>query len=281
MPRIIPACLVMFGFAGMVAGVDPQTPPAPLKAPPAKMDPPKAEPKKTEKTDPAEAHALAAVLRDLLAKNLPDPLCKSNQNWGHQKAVTVVIRHREGLRFWSEPVQEMRNDGVWRRVAVHIPDPSKVTLAVTELTHPEECKVLATVGVIAERVEVKFEQQVWRNGLRLYAGETRGHCKGSLIIKAEVISKAEFKKGSLFPDVSLRIRATEAQLGYDDLVIDHTAGLDGEAAKAIGDLAIRTIKAIKPDLEHELLEKADAAIVKAAGTKEVKGSLDSLMKQKK
>src|SRR5262249_34248457 len=161
------------------------------------------------KTDPAEAAALAQVLRNLLQKNLPDPLSQSSQNWGNQKAMTVINRHREGLRIWSEPVQEIRNDGVWRRIAVRVPEPEKITLAVTELTHPQEGKINATVGIIAERVEVKFEQQVWRNGLRLYGGETRGHCKGELLIMVEATTKTEYKPGAFLPEVKLTVKATE------------------------------------------------------------------------
>jgi hypothetical protein len=265
-------CALAFALAATVA-VTAAEPPKPL----AKTDAKKPEPRKG---DPAEAHALAKVLRDLLVKNLPDPLSKANQNWDHQKAITVIHRHREGLRVWSEPVQEMVNDGVWRRYETRIPDPAKIVLAVTELTFPEEGKVLATVGVIAERVDVKFEQQVWRNSVRLYGGETRAHCKGSLLLTVEVTSKTEFKKGAFLPEVTLKVKATEAHLGYEDVVVDHTAGLDGEAAKALGDVAIRTVKAVKPDLEGDLLTKANAAIVKAAGSRELRVALDSLLKKK-
>lgn len=286
MNRVV-VCVVALslGFVVVAAADDPKTP-IPLKAPPQKdakgAGKAKAEAKPDPKaTDRAEADALAAVLRELLQKNLPDPLTRTSQNWDHQKAVTVVKRHREGLRIWTEPVQEMQNDGVWRRITVRVPDSSKVVLAVLELTHPEENKMLATIGVQAERVDVHFEQQVWRSGLRLYGGETRGHCKGSLLVKVEVTTKTELKKGAFLPDVYLKMRATEAQLGYNDLVIDHTAGLDGDAAKALGDLAVKMIKSLKPDLERDLLEKGNAAIVKAAGTREVKTSLDMLLKLKK
>ena len=232
------------------------------------------------KTDPAEAEALATVLRDLLKKNLPDPLSKSNHNWGHQKGVTVTLHHLDGLRLWSESVQEMRNDGHWQRTDIRIPDRDKIALAVTELTHPEEGKMLVTVGAVAERVELQFEQQIWRNGLRLYAGETRGHCKGALTLKAEFTTKTEFKKGSLLPEITLKLQVTSAELFYEKLVVDHTAGLNGEAAKALGDLTIHIVKVIKPHLEKDLLEKAEAAIVKATHTKDLTITLDKLMKPK-
>ncbi len=233
------------------------------------------------RTDAAEAEALTKVLRELLKKNLPDPVTKSNHNWGHQKAVTTTVLHRDGFRFWTEQVQEMKNDGTWRRAEIRIPDQDKIAVAVTELTHPEDGKMFVTVSAVAERVDLHFEQQIWTNGLRLYGGETRGHCKGALTLKAEVITKTEFKPGSFFPNISLKLQVTKAEVFYEKLVVDHTAGLNGEAAKAIGDLTIQIVKAIKPNLEKDLLEKADAAIVKAAQKKELTLTLDKLMASKK
>ena len=209
-----------------------------LPSPFAKKDSPKA--------DPEEAAALTKVLRDLAKKKLPDPISKSGQNWGHQKAVTTIHRYREGLRIWSEAVQEFHNDGVWRRTTIRLPEPDKVALAVTELTHPEPGKMRATVAIVAERVDVRFEQQVWKNGLRLYGGETRAHCKGGLLLKAEVVSKSEVKKGSFLPEVTLKLRVTDADLYHENLVVDHTAGLDGDAARAIGDVLLDVVKAISP-----------------------------------
>lgn len=257
-----------------VAAADQKQPPKNSPAPKkdAKPDP--------TRTNPAEAEALTQVLRGLVKKHLPDPLVTTNLNWGHQKAVTVIRRHREGLRVWSEPVQELRNDGVWRRVTVRIPNPDKLALAVTELTHPADGKILVTVAHVAERVDIRLEQQVWRNGLRLYSGETRGHCKAALLLQAEVVTKTEFKKGSFLPDVSLTLKATKAELFYENLEIDHTAGVGGDLAEVLGDVLIRMAKAVKPDLEEELLAKANAAIVKAAGTRELNVALDQLLKLK-
>jgi hypothetical protein len=231
-------------------------------------------------TDPIEAEALTKVLRDLLAKNLPDPVTKSNHNWGQQKAVTTNVRHRDGMKPWTEQVEEMRNDGTWRRSEVRLPDRDKIALAVTELSHPEEGKMLVTVGVVAERVELMFEQQIWRKGLRLYSGETRGHCKGGLVLKAEITTKAEPKPGSLLPNIVLKVHVISAELYYDKLVVDHTAGLGGEAAKALGEFTIGIIKAVKPHLEKDLLEKAQASIVKAAQKNELTLTLDKLMAAK-
>lgn len=282
--NVIAACLALFSFpAAVYASDEPHIPAAILQMGGAPPPTTAATPVESEaqKTDPAEAEALAHVLRDLIAKLLPDPLCKSGHNWGHQKAVTVTKYQREGLRFYSESFQEMKNDGTWRRTEIRIPDKERIALAVTSLTHPEPGKMLVTVGAVAERVELHFEQQIWKSGLRLYSGETRAHCRGALVLKAEVNTKSELKKGSLLPDITLKLQVTSAELFYEKLIVDHTAGLSGEAAKAVGDLTIQIIKAVKPHLEKDLLEKADAAIVKAANSKELTLTLDKLMAKKK
>jgi hypothetical protein len=237
-------------------------------------------PSTSVKNNPAEAEALTQLLRSLLKKHLPDPLVTLQQNWGHQKAVTVVHRRREGLRVWTMPVQELRNDGVWRRITIRIPHPDQLALAVTELTHPEAGRINITVAHVVERIDFRIEQQVWRNGLRLYSGETRGHCKAGLLLRGEVVTQTTFKKGSFLPDVKITLKANGAELFYDKLEIDHTAGVGGDLAEIVGDSLIRLAKTLKPDLEKELIEKANTAIVKAAGTREFKGALDQLVQSK-
>jgi hypothetical protein len=64
------------------------------------------------------------------------------------------------------------------------------------------------------------------------------------------------------------------------LAVDHTLGVGGDAAKVLGEAAIKFAKAVKPSLEKDLLAKANAAVVKAADTKEVKIELDKLLSGK-
>lgn len=262
MPRHAAVLLALVAVASLVAAEPPQ--------PPIARTP-------TPRSNPAEAAALTKVLRDLAERQIPDPLSKSSQNWGRQKAYTRINRYREGLRIWSEPVQELRNEGVWRRTTVRLPEPEKLALAVTELTHPEPGKIHATVAMVAERVDLRFEQQVWRNGLRLYGGETRAHCKGGLVLKAEVVTRSEIKKGSFLPVFSMKLRLTDADLYYENLVVDHTAGVDGDLAKAIGDALIDLVKAVKPDIEKDLRARAETAVIKAVGNREFQLALEKLL----
>ncbi len=255
---------------------DPEPVPLPLPAPVPQALPLKA-PKGIEQPKPEEAVAIAKLLREMALQKLPDPLIKSKHEWGKQKEFAVgrvMLRNPKAL---PDAPRELFNDGLWRRFTVTARDPVEtLAVSITELVRPDENKLLVTLNVGMD-INFRMEQQLWKRGLMLYSGETRGHCKGAVQLKAVVSHTAEFKPGSLLPDIVLKVTTTEAKLFYDKLVIDHTAGLDGEDAKKMGDLVIDLVKSVKPDLEKQLLEKGNAAIVKAAGTKEVQVKLDKLM----
>ena len=135
----------------------------------------------------------------------------------------------------------------------------------------------ALFPVNAERI--KFEQQLWKSGVRVYGGETRARCKTILLLKCESTTKVT-KTDSFIPDVSFRMRVLDARLTYDDFVVEHTAGVGGEVAQALGDALHSTVKQIKPSLEKNMLEKANKAIVKAGDTKEVKLGIGKLLEGK-
>jgi hypothetical protein len=227
--------------------------------------------------DPADAAQLADTLRTLLLKYAPDPLVQSSHGWGGQKEYPVGGRFRGGR---GEPVTEKKNDGTWRRVAVRASNPAQsLTVALKDVASPEPGKLTFTAHVHVD-CDIKFEQQVWKKGVRLYSGETRGRCHAAAALKCEVTTRTEPRPGSFVPDVVFRVRVTEAQLFYDNLVIEHTAGIGGDGAKLLGDAVIHAVKQAKPSLERDLLAKANAAVVKAADTKEVRVSLGKLLEGK-
>jgi hypothetical protein len=221
-----------------------------------------------------DADRLADTLRTLLLKYMPDPIVQSAHGWGRQKEYAVGGRFRDGR---GESVTEMRNDGTWRRIAVRAPNPNQsLAVGIKDVAAPEPGKVTfnAHIGVDCD---IRFEQQIWKKGVRLYSGETRGRCHAAVSLKCEVTSRAEPKPGSFLPDLVFRVRVTDAQLFYDNLVVEHTAGVGGDAARLLGDALIGTVKQAKPSLERDLLAKANAAVVKAADTKEVRVSLGKLL----
>lgn len=256
---------------------EPEPIPLPLPAPMPKSIPLK-RPKQIEQPNPEEVAAISKLMRDMTLQHMPDPLVKANDGWGKQKEFVVgKVMLRNPNKFGPEVPRELFNDGLWRRFTVTARDPADTLgIGITELVRPEADKMLVTINVAMD-INFRMEQQLWVRGRQLYSGETRGHCTGAVQLKAVVTHKSEFKPGALLPDIALKVTTTEAKLFYDKIVIDHTAGLDGDDAKKVGDLVVDLVKSVKPELEKELLEKANAAIVKAAGTKEVKLQLDKLM----
>jgi hypothetical protein len=101
-----------------------------------------------------------------------------------------------------------------------------------------------------------------------------------LTLNCEAETRLE-KNGSWMPDAVFRLRVLKSDFRYDNLVVEHTAGIGGEAAKVLGDAMIQTVRQVKPSLERKLIEKANASIVKAGDTKEVRVSLLEMMSGKK
>ena len=228
----------------------------------------------------AETDVLAGHVRTLLLRHLPDPIVQSSPGWGNQKDFVDVKFHREGLKLRTERVKAPRNDGTWRRMAVRAVNPEQtLALGLLDVTSPEPGKITFT-AMIGLNCELKFEQQLWKSGARLYSGETRGRCRGALLLKCEATNRTEARPGALLPDLVMRLRVTEAQVFYEKLEITHTAGIGGDGAKILGAAIIDTVKQVKPSLERDLLAKANAAIVKAGDTKEVRVELNKMLEGK-
>jgi hypothetical protein len=270
------ALSLLTGCVALARQPEPEPLPLPLPAPdPIKLKAPKG----VEQPKLEEVAGITKVLRDMALQHMPTPLVTANDGWGKQKefAVGKVIL-RNPNKANPEMAREKFNDGLWRRFTVTARDPQKsLGIGITELVKPADDTMHATLNVAMD-IDFRMEQQFWVRGRQLYSGETRGHCRGAVQLKLTVVHKLEFKPGVLVPDVTVKVTTTDAKIFYEKIVIDHTLGLDGESAEKAGDLVIDLVKAVKPDLEKELLEKGNAAIVKAAGTQEFKLQLDKLAK---
>ena len=229
-----------------------------------------------------DTQVVAGVLRDLLVKNLPKPALESKSHWGEQKEVTTgVTFKRLGALYWEAvPQKGMRNDGHWQVFKGTVDKPEQTfKLAITDLKTGEPGKTTFKANLAAD-VAFDYEQQIWKSGARLYSGETRGTCKMGAALACEATSRLEPVPGNLVPALVVRFKVTAADLSYSDLAVDHTLGVGGDAAKVLGEAAIKFAKAVKPSLEKDLLAKANAAVVKAADTKEVRIELDKLLSGK-
>jgi hypothetical protein len=206
---------------------------------------------------------LAGNLRTFLLTGLPDPLFEDQRHWGKQK---------------KGPLGKMKNDGRWWKVRVTGRDLQDTLIVdLRDVQKPTTGKKTFSLFIMFDAA-VLLERQTWKLGMRLYSGSTRARVRFRLKLDCEVETRVEIAKGSWLPDTVFRLHVANADFGYDNLVVEHTAGVSGELAKVLGDAVISGMKHWKPSLERHLVAKANSAILKAGDTKEVRVGLSSLFK---
>src|SRR5262245_30609483 len=209
---------------------------------------------------------LSGTLKDLLLDALPNPLFEDAKHWN--------LQHRNLFG-------NLKNDGKWWKLRVEATAPKyRLQVEVRDLQPAGKNRQTFTVLVHMD-AGILLERQTWFNGLRLYSGSTRARVKLHLNLACEVVSRLETPKGSFIPDMILRASVPKSEFRYGDLVVEHTAGVGGEAAEVIGETVMKLIKQVKPSLERRLLDKANAAIIKAGDSKEVRIGLGGVSREKK
>lgn len=219
-------------------------PPAPAKRPPS----------------PAElaqtAATLATQFRAFVLEALPNPLFEDAKHWGTQ---------RKNIRG------KMKNDGRWYKLQIvgsNLRD--NLRLDVTDL---QKTPGRTTFNVLVQMpAAVLLERQTWKLGVRVYSGSTRARLRVALRLACEVQTRLD-KTDNWVPDLVVRFRITGSDFSYSDLVVEHTAGVGGDAAKLLGEMMISLVKAAKPNLQRDLAAKVNAAVLKAGQAKEVRISL--------
>ncbi len=250
---------VVLGLAGLLAAAGPGS-----AAPPPAPDP---------------TAALAANLRGLLVEALPTPLYEDASHWGQQRLVAGRTRWRgKGLHVHPEVEQVLKNDGRWWKVRGTASRPaSTLALDIRDVQKPEPGRLLFT-AFLATDADVELERQTWKQGVRFYSGSTRARLRVKLALRCEAVTRVE-TASRLLPEAVFRLRVLQADLGYDHLVVEHIAGVGGDGAKVLGEAVHAALRGLRPSLERDLLAKANAAIVKAGDTKEVRVSLTKLLKK--
>ncbi len=230
--------------------------------------------------NPNSLDALSGNLRGYLVRNLPTPLVETSQDWGRMKYVARGVEwHGQGLHVHPEVQRSHKNDGTWRKVSVSASNPADTL--VVDLRNPQfpEAGRMTFDAFVSFDARVLYDHQEWDRGHKLYDGSARARLRLKLALKCEATARLE-SSGSLLPDAVVRLRVTEARLGYDNFVMEHVAGLGGETAKLLGDAARGGLHRWHPSLERDLLAKADAALVKAGDTREVRVNLAALLTKK-
>jgi hypothetical protein len=219
---------------------------------------------------------LGAALKPLLMSALPPVLYEKSTNWGHQELAANGVRWH-GLR--AEVVKVPKNDGKWKKVRVTTQDlPRTLVVKLSDLQTLDADRQTFKV-YLAFQAGIEYEHQHWDLGVRLWSGSIRARVQLKIALECENLIRIEEGKG-LFPDVVFRLRVTKADVGYDNLVVEHIAGVGGSAARLTGDVLHRALQRWKPSLEREMLERANAAILKAGDTRELRIGLGGLAKKK-
>ncbi|MFL5328161.1 MAG: hypothetical protein ACJ8C4_04545 [Gemmataceae bacterium] len=215
---------------------------------------------------------LSQTLRTLLLQHLPAPLYQSQKDWGKTKDVKVfTFRH-------GKPVVERspRNDGLWREVRIDAINPHQtLVLEVRDFASPKPGVITFTLHIAGD-VQFEADQQQWESGIKMYGASIRARARVSATLHCEVTTKTEFK--NLLPDIVCQAKVLKSDVGYDNLHVEHVAGLGGDFAKVVGVAGHEMIHQWKPSIERHLLAKANEAMVKAVEKKEVRIRLAKLAK---
>jgi hypothetical protein len=220
--------------------------------------------------DDKDIEALERTLREMIVRNAPDPLFEKGYNWGHLEWVPRGLEwHGKVLPLRPRVQYSFKEDGVWRRLRLTAPNLNDtLILDIRNFRNGRDGTTLFDLDV-ALGVLVHYDQQTWQNGHRLYAGSVRARLRVKVLLTCAMTTQVEFGKAFL-PDVTFRLRVTKADLGHDNFVVEHAYGMGGDLAKKLGETAQAWLHERHPELEQELLRKANAAILKAGDTKEIK-----------
>ena len=223
--------------------------------------------------------ALAGSLRGFLIKAMPSPLYEDTRHWSLQKSVSEIKWRGQGVHVHPEKITMMKNDGRWWKVRVTADRLADTLVFDLRDAHIVEPGRMAFTAFVSFDTNAEYNRQTWHTGRRTYSGSIRARLRVKLTLHCEATAQLD-GGGGLLPDAVFRLRVLQAESGYDNLVVEHIAGVGGEAAKLLGDAAHASIKQWRPSMERDLLAKANAAIVKAGDTKEVRVSLAKVLGKK-
>jgi hypothetical protein len=228
----------------------------------------------------SSTEAIAGNLRAALIQAMPSPLYEDKRHWGLTREFETIHWRGQGIHVHPEKVRKPKNDGDWRKMRLSADNlPDTLILDLRRLQSPEPGRLTFTIFVSFD-AGMLYEHQKWKEGVQLWGSSIQARMRVKLTLDCEVTARLD-DQGELLPDAIFRLRVTRADLTYDNLVVEHVAGIGGAAAKLMGETAHRLVHEFKPHLESELIAKADAAIVKAADTKEIRLKFSDLLRRRK
>jgi hypothetical protein len=222
---------------------------------------------------------LAGNLRGLLLKHMPTPLYETARDWGRQTSGRrLQIRGRmRGID--ADIVHDLKNDGLWQKLRVDAINPKEsLILDLRNVVNKEPGKISFQVFAALD-THFEYHRQRWLSGVKLIDAKARARARVKITLDCEATARIE--NGLILPELVVQLSVTKADLRYDNLKFEHIAGIGGEAAETIGEIAHTAVTQWRPSVQRDLLEKANAAIIKAGENREVRLSLAKLFKTSK
>lgn len=217
---------------------------------------------------------LAKTFKPVLVSSVPVTLYEKTDNWGHEVMVPTGLKWR-GLK--PSVTKSSRNHGEWRKIIISTQDLKRtMDLHIYDVKNVNSEKQTFKV-FLAFQMGVYYDQQNWESGVRLWSGSVRARAQVKVQMECENTLKFNIDKNGL-PDIVLRLRVTGAKVNYDNLVVEHIAGIGGDGAKIVGGALHGAMKQWRPSIERDILAKASAAVVKSADTREIRIGFGSLVK---
>ena len=233
----------------------------------------------TAQSSPSADPALTVLVRDQLIQHMPRLLAETDESWGKQSDVTVGMKLVCTGTFSCrlEPQRAIRNEGHWHRLKIAARDPQNTMLVSLSNMKSEESGRMTFDATISTLVELNCEQQLWKSGICLLSTETRARATAGVRLQCEATNRFDFQPGTVVPELVLRFRVTHADVFVNGIVVERTLGMNGMAARTIGEMVKKLVKRFQPDLERKMLDRANEAVLKAADTKEIRIGFQKLL----
>src|SRR5207249_11767699 len=134
-----------------------------------------------------------------------------------------------------EVTHEPKNDGVWKRLRVDALNPAEsLVFDLRNVVSPAPGRITFQVFAALD-AHVTYTHQRWESGLKLFDSTARAKARVKVTLDCEATTRLE--NGVLLPDLVIELKVTKADVKYDNLKFEHVAGVGGEAAQLIGELA--------------------------------------------
>lgn len=210
-----------------------------------------------EKLSKNKAHVEKSVRDALLKVGLPDPLVTDSQDWGKQEEHTVIVFGKRGKPMLTN---QLVNSGFWRRMTVRSQDKDSLDITIIDVKKKdgEISKYVLTSEVGVDCV-IELEAQDWLRGVKVIGGKAEATCRARLTIECEITLLPVFKLPPTIKVTSPKV--TDTKLTYENLKPKKLGPVPfiGRPGEYFADKLVAAVKKVKPSLESELLDKANAA----------------------